>query len=135
MTRYVLLLAFVFSGFSLHAQAPFDTATALRNNPGIFSLVVTMDDSTVYSRYFNGKGPTELFNNQSLTKSIEAVLIGIAIDKGFIPSLYTGIANYFPLLKNDPDKRKTIITIADVMNQAQDISLEVVVGLFQLYVE
>lgn len=121
MNRYVLFLAFVFSCFSSYAQAPFDTATALRNNPGIFSLVVTMDDSTVYSRYFNGKGSTELFNNQSLTKSIEAVLICIAIDKGFIPSLYTGIANYFPLLKNDPDKRKTTITIADVMNQASGL--------------
>ncbi|WP_143309091.1 serine hydrolase domain-containing protein [Chitinophaga vietnamensis] len=119
MSKHILLILLLCATGYTRAQAPFDTA--LRNNKGIYSLVISMHDSIVYAKGYNGKDYTELCNNQSLTKSIEAVLIGIAIDRGLIPSTDTKIAAYFPALITDKDKRKTAITIADVMNQASGL--------------
>lgn len=119
--RFLFLLLLTFSLLPAKSQVAFDTAAALRNSKSIYSLVVSVKDSVVYAQSFNGRKKDDLCNNQSLTKSIEAVLIGIAIDKGFIPSADAKIADYLPALKNDPDKRKLNITVADVMNQASGL--------------
>lgn len=119
--RNFILFALLFISVAAQSQDPFDTSTFIRNNKAIYSLVVSVKDSVVYAQSFNGKKNDDLSNNQSLTKSIEAVLIGIAIDKGFIKSLDTKIADFLPALQNDPDKRKLNITIADMMNQASGL--------------
>jgi len=117
LALYILL----FVPTIVKSQVTFDTSAYIRDNPAIFSLVISVKDSILYTSSFNGKSSNDLFNNQSLTKSIEAVLIGIAIDKGFIRSLDTKIADILPTLKNDPDKRKRDITVGDVMNQASGL--------------
>ncbi|HWV72925.1 MAG TPA: serine hydrolase [Pseudosphingobacterium sp.] len=106
---------------SAKSQTPLDTALKLNDNPAIFSLVVSVNGSVVCARYFNGKTGDDLFNNQSLTKNVMAVLIGIAIDKGFIGSLDTPIAEFLPELKGDTDSRKWNIKVCDVMNQASGL--------------
>lgn len=122
--KRVIFYVLIFIGGAVQAQHPLDTSTYIRNNPGIYSLVVAVKDSIIYIRSFNGKKNDELRNNQSLTKSIEAVLIGIAIDKGFIKSLDTKIADFLPVLKTDADKRKQNITLGELMNQASGLSHE-----------
>lgn len=72
----------------------------------------------IHQQYFNGQDSTALFNNQSLTKSVTALLIGIAIDKGYIKSVDEKVVDFFPELKTDTDKRKQDITIRHIMNQA-----------------
>jgi CubicO group peptidase (beta-lactamase class C family) len=119
--RIIIFSVFVFATLAGTCQPSFDTASCIRDNKAILSLVVSVKDSTIYARSFNGKKNDDLFNNQSLTKSIEAVLIGIAIDKGFIRSPDTKLVEFFPELKNDSDKRKPDITLADVMNQASGL--------------
>lgn len=116
--RIAILILWIFIVASGYSQVSFDTSTLIKNNPGIYSLVVSLKGKNIYHRSFNGKKENELFNNQSLTKSIEAVLIGIAIDKGYIKSLDTKIADILPTLKDDSDNRKLNITLVDVMNQA-----------------
>ncbi len=119
--RKIILFVLVLTAVSVEGQISFDTSWYIRNNPAIFSLVVSIKGNTVYAKSFNGKKNEDLFNNQSLTKSIEAVLVGIAIDKGYIKSLDTKIADILPVLKDDPDKRKLTITVGDVMNQASGL--------------
>jgi CubicO group peptidase (beta-lactamase class C family) len=103
------------------AQQPFDTLSYLQNNPNVYALIVKQNNSVLYSRYFNGYTRDSLFNDQSLTKNVMAILIGIAIDKGFISSVNQKIVDYFPELKNDTDSRKQNVTIADIMNQASGL--------------
>lgn len=119
--RIITFFLLVFSTLAVSAQTPFDTSSLVRDNRGIYSLVVSVKDSVIYNRSFNGKKKEELFNNQSLTKNICAVLIGIAIDKGFIPSLDVPVADILPALKDDPDKRRLLITLRDIMNQASGL--------------
>ena len=116
----VLMMATLLAGRG-HAQAGIDTSQYVKNNRQLYSVVVSQNDQIVYARYFNGKSARELFNNQSLTKSVVSLLIGIAIDKGYIKSADEKIVDFFPQLKQDTDKRKQDITIREIMNQASGL--------------
>ncbi|UAY57207.1 serine hydrolase domain-containing protein [Arachidicoccus terrestris] len=105
----------------IKAQIRLDTSSFIRHNQSILSLVVYVSDSLAYAQSFNGHSNDDLFNNQSLTKNVMALLIGIAIDKGYIDSLDVPIANFFPELKKDPDGRKAKITLREIMNQASGL--------------
>lgn len=122
--RFISVFTCVILLIGIHnvkSQVPFDTSSHLNNSRAIFSLVVSVKDSVVYARSFNGKTNNDLFNSQSLTKNVMAVLIGIAVDKGFIGSLETRIADVLPVPEDDADNRKLNITVGDVMNQASGL--------------
>ena len=98
-----------------------DTVTVIRDNPGLYSIVVSRDNHIVYEKYFNGATKDDLRNDQSLTKDICSLLIGIAIDKGYIHSVDEKISRWFPELNKDTDARKRTITIRELMNQASGL--------------
>lgn len=108
----------LFISTPLFAQINIGSIPSIKNNPGIYSLLISQNDAIVCQKYFNGHTDHELFNNQSLTKSVMSLLIGIAINKGNIKSVDEKIVDFFPALKNDTDKRKQAITIRQIMNQA-----------------
>ncbi|NLE36192.1 MAG: hypothetical protein GX622_13915 [Bacteroidales bacterium] len=63
----------------------------IETNPGVFfrnveSLIVSYDGLTRFERYYNGIHRDSLHHIQSQTKSIVSLLLGIAIDKGFVQS-------------------------------------------------
>lgn len=116
----LLLLLTVFLA-AAHAQIRIDTSAYVKNNKQLYAVVVSQHDKVVFSQYFNGKTDTNLYNNQSLTKSVMSLLIGIAIDKGYMSSVDEKIIKYFPQLKDDSDKRKQDITIRQIMNQASGL--------------
>jgi CubicO group peptidase (beta-lactamase class C family) len=103
------------------AQINIDTSRFVKNNHQLYSVVVQQNDEIIYNQYFNDKTSADLFDNQSLTKSIMSLLIGVAIDKGYITSVDEKIVKYFPELVNDTDKRKQGITIRQIMNQASGL--------------
>jgi len=98
-----------------------DTVTAIRDNPGLYSIVLSRDSHIIYEKYFNGAARDDLRNDQSLTKDICSLLIGIAIDKGYIPSVDEKISRWFPELNKDTDDRKRSITLRELMNQASGL--------------
>ncbi len=103
------------------SQSAIDTAAGLENNPGVYSIIVAQNDRIIYRRYFKGYDSATLFSEQSLTKSICSLLIGIAIDKGYLSSVDEKLVDIFPELKKDADPRKSEITIRAVMNQASGL--------------
>lgn len=121
--KKALLLFFliVFISAAVHSQIKIDTSAYVQSNKQLYSVVVSQNDKIIFSQYFNGKNRDDLYNNQSLTKSVMSLLIGIAIDKGYISSVDEKIVKYFPQLKDDTDKRKQDITIRQIMNQASGL--------------
>jgi len=117
-----------------YAQIKIDTSALVKNNRQLYSVVVSQNDEIIFQQYFNGKSDKELFNNQSLTKSIVSLLVGIAIDKGYIKSVDEKIVQYFPQLKQDTDKRKQEITIRQIMNQASGLWHEDLTKLRQYFI-
>lgn len=120
-------------GIRLYAQLTIDTSARLESNPGIYSLLVSQNDHIVYERYFNHQDANTLFSDQSLTKSICSLLIGIAIDKGYLTSVDEKLVEIFPELRDDADQRKLGITIRQVMNQASGFFHEELGSLFGIY--
>ncbi len=59
--------------------------------------------------------PDALANIKSASKSIIAILIGIAIERRLIPDVKQPISAYFPELAKDPDPRKRAITVEDLL--------------------
>jgi CubicO group peptidase (beta-lactamase class C family) len=82
----------------------------------LHSLLVSVRGEIVLEQYFNGTKPVRLANMKSASKSVISALVGIAIDRGKIPSVQQPISAYFPeLLKNEKDPLKRQITIEDLL--------------------
>jgi CubicO group peptidase (beta-lactamase class C family) len=101
---------------SAEQPAPFDAAaTAASQLPRLKSLLVSHRGTLVLERYFNGTRAGQLANIKSASKSVIATLVGIAVAKGHIKSADQPIADYFPELAKDPERRKREITINDLI--------------------
>ena len=62
----------------------------------IAGMVVLKDGKTLYENYFNECTATSRIHVYSVTKSIISILIGIAIDKGYIKSINQKVLDFFP---------------------------------------
>ncbi|OBZ14367.1 hypothetical protein A8L34_10500 [Bacillus sp. FJAT-27264] len=83
------------------------------------SCLVLKEGALVYQYYKNNKIRDNLQRTNSCTKSIISILIGIAIEKGFIPSVHMTLENYFPkILDKQVDTRKKDITIEHLLQMS-----------------
>ena len=88
-----------------------------------YVLLASKKGQVIEQSYTNGATEESFHNIQSLTKSLMSVLIGIAIDKGFIESESATIDQYFPKEYSTlEDARKKKIRITDLLNQTSGLS-------------
>lgn len=82
----------------------------------IKSCLVLKEGTIIYEYYKSNKIRDNLQRINSCTKSVISILIGIALDKGFIPSVNLTMEHYFPdLVNHQPDSRKKDITIEQLL--------------------
>jgi len=81
--------------------------------PRMRSLLVSVDGRFLVEQYFNGAAPNRSANLKSASKSIISVLVGIALDHGYLASVDTTIDRFFPEYLDDPAKER--ITIEDLL--------------------
>ncbi|MCZ8539656.1 serine hydrolase domain-containing protein [Psychrobacillus psychrodurans] len=62
----------------------------------ISGVVIIKDESLIYEKYFDGYTKDDVLHIASVTKSIISVLIGIAIDKGYIKNVEQKVLEFFP---------------------------------------
>ena len=117
MKTFCCILLLIVS-INVNGQAPVDTLTYLKKSPNVYAILLAKNDKVIFRKFYNQHADNDLFNDQSLTKSVVSLLMGIAIDKGYIKSVDEKVVDFFPEIKNDTDKRKQAITIRQVMNQA-----------------
>ena len=67
-----------------------------KNQPNICQVAVYRDGNLVYTDEWNGYKDTDCVHVMSATKSVFALLIGIAIDRGEIGSVDDKVLSYFP---------------------------------------
>ena len=77
------------------------------------SLLVSVDGTLLTEEYFNGASSHRSANLKSASKSLISVLVGIAIDRGYIDGVNTKIGRFFPELIDDSVKRD--ITVEDLL--------------------
>lgn len=68
----------------------------MRDYGNIAGIVVLKNGETVYENYFNGCTVNSRIHVYSVTKSIISILIGIAMDKGYIKNLDQKVLDFFP---------------------------------------
>ncbi len=71
-------------------------STILREHGNIAGIIVQKNSITEYENYFNGYTAATTFHVFSVTKSIVSLLIGIALDRGYIKSIDQKVLDFFP---------------------------------------
>lgn len=94
--------------------------------PNIDDIVIARDNKIVYEKYYNGQKREDLHDSRSSFKSITALLMGIAIDKGFIKSVKEKAYSFFPEYKSfkNWDARKKDMTIEDLLEMKSGFDCE-----------
>lgn len=108
------------AGWNLQPFATAEASIADGTWKGVTSLVVAHRGALVYERYFNGGGRDQLNDTRSLTKSLTALLVGAAIDRGLIPDAQARVYAYFGDKRpfGHPDPRKDAITVEDLLTMS-----------------
>jgi CubicO group peptidase (beta-lactamase class C family) len=100
---------------SAPAWSPDSVDAAARALPRLHSVIVSRGGEVIFERYYNGARRDRPANIKSASKSIISALVGIAIERGLIPSVTTPIAKYFPELAQETDARKREITVEHLL--------------------
>jgi CubicO group peptidase (beta-lactamase class C family) len=98
-----------------------DTRVFFKN---VESLIVYSQGEIIFEKYYNNFNKDSLHQIQSQTKSIVALLMGIAIDKGYIKSENEPVSLFFPAYSNSSDKLKSSVTIRDLLTMSAGFEWE-----------
>ena len=89
----------------------------------VHSILLVKDGAILLEEYLNGYDGEKPHDLRSVTKSIRSILLGIAIDKGFIQDLNDPISKYLkePTPKKNLDPRKDQITIKHLITMSSGL--------------
>lgn len=88
------------------------------------SFLVWSEDSLRHKKYYNGVSGESLHQVQSQTKSIVSLLMGIAIDQGFVTSDSEKVSYFFPEYFHKEDSLKSLVTIRDLLTMSSGFEWE-----------
>jgi CubicO group peptidase (beta-lactamase class C family) len=91
-------------------------------NQNLKCLIVFKDNAIVKEQYFHPGDSMSPHDVRSVTKSVMATLIGIAIDNGTIPSEDQTIGAYVQPLVGSLDSAKANITISNLLSMSAGLS-------------
>lgn len=137
MKRLFLFLTTLFSHITAHAadatlqwspgtSTRLEAAIASGQYQTVTSVLVRHTGETLYEGYFNGAEPSTKHNTRSVTKTINAMLIGAAISDGNIDDVQASATAYFRDKKPfaNPGKRKSEITIEDLLTMSSSLECD-----------
>jgi CubicO group peptidase (beta-lactamase class C family) len=86
----------------------------------ITSVALARQGRLAYEAYFDDVGRDGLRNTRSATKTVTSMLVGIAIDKGFLSGVDAPVLPLFPDKQpvRHPDPRKERITVEDFLTMS-----------------
>ena len=92
-------------------------------NHKLHSVLLVIDNRLVLEEYFNDYTSNNPHDLRSTSKSIRSILLGIAIDKGFIDNINDPMAKYLksPVPKKHLDARKEEITIKHLITMSSGL--------------
>lgn len=85
------------------------------------AMLVMKDGKVIYENYLNNSNADTHFMGWSMTKSLTALLVGIALEEGRIRSLDDDITDYLPELKDGAYKG---VTIREVLQMRSGVEYE-----------
>jgi len=107
------------SGFSFsYADASVTIDEYIRAH-NVAGLLVIKDGAIVYERYELGNSADSLWISFSVTKSVTSLLVGAAIQDGYIKSVDEKVSDYLPRLKNSSYDQVTIRNLMQMSSGVQ----------------
>ena len=89
------------------------------------SVTIVRNGFIVLDVYFHGPKRDTLHEIHSCTKSIMSILIGIAIDQGYISDIHRPVISYFPEKRfANLDERKKAMTLEHVLMMASGLKCQ-----------
>lgn len=82
--------------------------TELLSKNNTVAFLIIQNDSIQYERYFSGYSESSIVPSFSMAKSVTSILIGCAIEDGFIKSTSEPVTNYVPEMKENGFDKVTI---------------------------
>lgn len=92
--------------------AALQTALEFAEAQNSVALLVMHRDRLVIEQYWQGHRASDPVNSMSMVKTLLALLIGVAIDEGYIGSIQDPVGTYLPEWADDP---RGDITLADLL--------------------
>lgn len=127
----ILCVATLSTSAQLHSNVAPDLLLEMRDSvrkghySKIHGMLIAKGGSLVSEDYFDGFSRDSLHDSRSSFKSITSLLVGIAIDKGFIKSVYQKVYEFFPQFPwfgLDPLKRQ--LTIRNLLEMKSGLDCE-----------
>ncbi|REL24643.1 class C beta-lactamase-related serine hydrolase [Rhodohalobacter sp. SW132] len=108
----------------LSFDAPVSEVVARFHDLGpINSILVSQHGELVAEQYFRRMSTTRANNIKSASKSVLSLLVGIAIEKGYLESVHQPIGEFFPeYFQANPDSVKEAITIEDLLTMRSGLA-------------
>lgn len=102
-------------------QAVYDEAF-----PNLHSVLIYRDDALVFEEYFYGYDRDTAHQMRSATKTLVALLVGAAVDRGFIPSIDDPVLPWFAEYQSlaHPDPRKSAITLRHLLTMSSGFNCD-----------
>jgi len=116
------------------SAATLDLAVEYGEKTGSHALIIYRDDGIELEKYYPGYDAGSISATASMHKSVLAMLVGIAIEEGYIGSVDDSASLYLPEWSQD---ERATITIKDMLRQTSGIDFQTVGfnplgGFFQL---
>jgi CubicO group peptidase (beta-lactamase class C family) len=130
LSTTILLFLFLASNSSaqtaMRLARSLDTAVIGRNYPNIDAILISQGNKIVFEKYFNGLTKDSLHDTRSSFKSLTAILVGIAIDKGFIKDVHQKVYTFFPEYNHYENwvAEKDSMTIEDLLEMKSGFDCE-----------
>ncbi|MDR6674496.1 serine hydrolase [Xanthomonas sp. 1678] len=113
------------AGWNMATLATLEQAIADGKAPHTSSVLIVRDGALVYERYFGDADRQTLQDTRSATKSITALLVGAAIDRGRLPSAQAKVYDYFGDRRwQQPDPRKRATTVEDLLTMSSQLECD-----------
>jgi CubicO group peptidase (beta-lactamase class C family) len=95
-----------------------NTLEDLLSSMKTLSFLVVRNDSLVYEKYWKGMDKSSVLSSFSVSKSVVAALVGIAVSEGKIKSIHQSVSEFLPEM-HDPGFSK--VTIEDLLTMRSGI--------------
>ncbi|MFC4727419.1 serine hydrolase domain-containing protein [Coralloluteibacterium thermophilus] len=106
-------------GWDTDRLAALDAAIDGGAAPNTTSVLIVHRGALVHEAYFNGADPTTPHDTRSLTKSVTALLVGAAIERGLIDGVEAPVLAFFPDRRPaHPGAFKDAITVEDLLTMS-----------------
>lgn len=101
---------------NIHAPKIEQLIRTIQNDPkNLHSFLIAKNNKLVVDAYFDGWHRERLHDLRSSSKSVNSTLIGIAIDKNFIPDVHQRVFDFFPEYADLNNDKKNEIRIEHLL--------------------